>query len=301
MSVMDSQYYLELFETFLNEKAGAYFPTNCHLNEAINYSLLSGGKRIRPLFCLGFSQLFNGKTDVALRCALAVEMVHAYSLIHDDLPAMDNDDMRRGRPTNHKVFGEAHAILAGDALMTAAPEILLRELSLINVPGDKIILLTIRLLEASGHEGMVKGQALDMEAEKGLQAPADQALFLKTIHENKTGKLILWSCLAGLYSSENNDLIEKYEVTVKLLGQKFGLLFQVIDDILDETSTLQDLGKTPGKDQKSGKLTYTKLHGLEGAKKLAGTILEEIDSELKKIEVKSGIIREIAQQLGNKI
>lgn len=301
MSVMDSQYYLQLFETFLNEKSQAYFPTNCRLNKAINYSLLGEGKRIRPLFCLGFSLLFRGHTDFALRCALAIEMVHAYSLIHDDLPSMDNDDMRRGRPTNHKVFGEAHAILAGDALITAAPYILMRELSLLKVAPEKIINLTTLLLEASGHEGMVKGQALDIEAEKGMLETLDPAVLLKTVHENKTGKLIQWSCLAGLYTSPDSTIIQKNEAAVLKIGETFGLLFQVIDDILDETSTLEDLGKTPGKDHSSGKLTYTKLYGVEGAKKLAYSLLHNIDEELKKFEGNSDLIRGIAKKLEDKI
>ena len=301
MTNMNSSHYLQQFEYFLEEKAQAYFPGHSRLNEAINYSLLSGGKRIRPLFCLGAAQLFQGQLDVALRCAMAIEMVHAYSLIHDDLPSMDNDDMRRGRPTNHKVYGEAHAILAGDALITAAPDILMRELMELKVPAELIIKITTTLLEASGHEGMIKGQALDMEAEQGMFPAENQTILLKNIHQNKTGQLFRWSCLSGLYSCLQTETIEKNELVVSQLGEKFGLLFQIVDDILDETSTLKELGKTPGKDKKSGKLTYVQLYGISESKKMAHAISDEIQKMLDQFNGSSDVLGEMLLGLKEKI
>ncbi len=288
------------------EKTAQYFPPPSNLNEAIRYSLLGEGKRIRPLLCLGFSQAFNGNQAEALRLAVAVEMIHAYSLIHDDLPAMDNDDMRRGVPTNHKVFGEANAILSGDSLLTMAPEFLLKELSALKTEPQKIIELVIKLLEASGHQGMVMGQALDMEYEAKNLSEVDKKEIestLSNIHKLKTGSIITWSCLAGLYTHPNPEFIAKNACHVQSIGQRIGLLFQIVDDILDETSTLQELGKTPGKDQKSAKLTYTNLHGLKDATIIAKHLILEIKEDLEGLQGTSNwkIISEIIDSLRKKL
>lgn len=276
---MDHVEQLRQFEGFLTEKAHQYFPLPSFLNEAIHYSLLSGGKRVRPLLCLGFSDAFGGNSNLAMVSGVSVEMVHAYSLIHDDLPAMDNDDLRRGKPTNHKVFGEAHAILAGDSLMTMSCEFFLKESSILKIPADKTITLVTRLLEASGSEGMVKGQSLDMDyGSKDLSKYDNQTLekLLTNIHLLKTGSIISWSCLAGLFSSEDSEIIKKYKAPVESLGQKIGLLFQIVDDILDATSEVEALGKTPGKDEKSGKLTYTGLYGVTEARAMARALSKSI-------------------------
>lgn len=169
MGDMNSTRYLTLFEELLLENSHRYFSDDLLINKAINYSLLSEGKRIRPLFCMGFCDALQGNVDFALRCALAVEMIHTYSLIHDDLPSMDNDDFRRGKLTNHKIFGEAHAILAGDSLLTAAPYVLMQELGKIKTNPELIVKATSTLLEAAGHFGMIKGQAFDIEVEKKIE------------------------------------------------------------------------------------------------------------------------------------
>jgi geranylgeranyl diphosphate synthase, type II len=294
------------FDEYLLEEAQILFKEKNSLNQAILYSLLSPGKRIRPLLCMGFSQGFKGSKEVALACALGVEMIHAYSLIHDDLPAMDNDDFRRGKLTNHKVFGEAMAILAGDSLLNLAPQFLLKKLQQHNFNPELSLKLVGELLISSGHEGMVKGQALDMHYESaelnGLsQEELDQ--ILRQIHQLKTGAIISWSCLAGLYSLGNSKVTELYASKVLSLGQDIGLLFQMVDDILDVTATLTDLGKTPGKDQKTGKLTYTNLYGLERAKSMARDLAQTIQKDLKTWEAQGdwSIIQRIVENLKSKI
>ena len=304
---MSSQQQKEAFETFLKDKSGNYFQEISSLNEAILYSLLAPGKRVRPLLCIGFSQGFKGRQDIALASGMAVEMIHAYSLIHDDLPAMDNDDYRRGRLTNHKVYGEATAILAGDSLLNMAPEFLLKELNAAKVDPQLTLDLVTLLLESSGHLGMVKGQALDMKYEtEDLSKYDKQTLdsILRNIHKLKTGAIITWSCIAGLYATADKTLIQKYKCQVQSIGQRIGLLFQMVDDVLDVTASLADLGKTPGKDAKAGKLTYTNLHGLDGATQMARTLAQEIHTDLEEMKEVQGnwtIIKEIVNSLEQKL
>lgn len=280
---MNSSQAKENFESFLKQKAEFYFREVSTLNEAVLYSLLAPGKRVRPLLCMGFSQGFSGKSELAKCSGMSVEMIHAYSLIHDDLPAMDNDDYRRGRPTNHKVYGEATAILAGDALLTFAPEFLLKELKSLDHDPFLTVDLVTALLQSCGHDGMVKGQALDMKFEtEDLSAYSHSTLedILKTIHCHKTGAIITWSCVAGLYSRADAKFIQENLSAVTAVGQKIGLLFQMVDDILDVTATIEELGKTPGKDEKAGKLTYTQLYGLKGARLQALELVRSIHADL---------------------
>ncbi len=297
----------EIFEKYLTEKSAIYFKEKNTLNEAIIYSLLAPGKRIRPLLCIGFSHGFSGNADFALSCGVSVEMIHTYSLIHDDLPAMDNDDFRRGRPTNHKVFGEATAILAGDSLLNFAPEFLLRELTEQGMEARKLVSLTTLLLEASGHRGMIDGQELDMKFERenlSNYQKIDLQNILRKIHHQKTGAIITWSCVAGLYSCSSDEVILRCLDDVKSIGQDIGLLFQMVDDIIDVTSSLEELGKTPGKDAESGKLTYTSLYGLDEATRLAHDLVQKIQKSLSRLSQKNGnwdIIHSIVQGLQNKI
>ena len=295
-----STQFLSEFNLYLKQKADILFPVENELNQAIRYSLLAEGKRIRPLFAMGFCEAFKGDQKMAMACGLAVEMIHAYSLIHDDLPAMDNDDFRRGKPTNHKVFGEAKAILAGDALLNAAPEFLINELQNLNVKPELILKITTLLLKASGHQGMIKGQALDIQCEMNLPPVDAQKNILREIHLNKTGQLIAWSCLAGLYSCGDINFSSTNIQKVEKIGHDFGLLFQIIDDLLDVTASLEDLGKTPGKDAKSGKLTYISLYGKEMTTKLAIKIISDIECELLNLE-NGKSLKEILQTLKDKI
>lgn len=227
------------------------------LAEAVCYSLEAGGKRVRPVLCLLACEAVGGTVSQALPGALALEYVHTYSLIHDDLPAMDDDDLRRGRPTNHKVFGEGHAILAGDALLTEAFGVLAAA-DLDPVRRAEALVL---LAEGAGWRGMAGGQALDLEGEK--VADYDLA-HLQLIHRLKTGALLrasleIGAVLGGASPAERQAL--------RAYGAAIGLAFQIQDDILDATATDADLGKRAGKDAGRGKITYPSLLGLEGARK----------------------------------
>ena len=291
------------FEIFLREQALKYFNEDNILNSAVKYSLLAEGKRIRPMLVHSISQIYGGNLTIANICGTAVEMIHSYSLIHDDLPAMDNDDFRRGKPTNHKVYGEATAILAGDALLNFSPEFLIKELSAEDFSSDKILLLSNLLLKASGHEGMIKGQILDLGFEKrDHQSLSNSYLLdqLQLIHKLKTGSVIEWSCLAGLISSNNDEVIKTEFIKVQSIGEKIGLLFQIVDDYLDATASFKDLGKTPGKDHKQGKLTYVTLLGLEETKDKAFAVLSNIKKEIGNLGT-SEILDEIVNGLEQKL
>ena len=227
-----------------------------HLTQSIQYSLNSGGKRIRPLFLLETLRGFGiTNTTAHFKVAAAVELIHTSSLIHDDLPAMDDDDFRRGQATNHKVYGEAQAILAGDALLLD-PYLLLAESGL---PAQDIVSLVAELAYASGSHGMVAGQVLDMDGEHhSLTFEA-----LKQIHALKTGRMLTFPFVAaGIIAHQSADVL----VLLRALGEKVGQAFQIRDDILDVTATFDQLGKTPGKDLTADKSTYVKLLGLSGAK-----------------------------------
>ena len=260
-----------------------------HLTQSIQYSIQAGGKRIRPLFLLETLQAFGVSiTTEHLKVAGAVELIHTSSLIHDDLPAMDNDDFRRGKPTNHKVFGEAQAILAGDALLLD-PYLLLANADL---PSGVVVALVRELALASGSHGMVAGQVLDMDGE--TQALTFEQL--KQIHALKTGKMLTFPFVAAGFIAQQSDEVI---LSLRNLGEKVGQAFQIRDDILDVTATFDQIGKTPGKDEAADKSTYIKLLDLAGAKAelsanlaAAENILAELsrttqlvpDSILKQIE-----------------
>lgn len=235
------------------------------LIEAIRYSLDAGGKRLRPVLILETFQLINNpdtNPKDALTSAASIELIHTFSLVHDDLPAMDNDDFRRGKPTNHKVFGEALAILAGDAMMSLAFEWIARYVQPDLVPG-----LIHELARASGPSGMIGGQVLDIENEH-RPLTFEQ---LKQVHRLKTGALLTASCRMGALCARATDAQLQ---AVTSFGQHLGLAFQIMDDILDQTSTLQQLGKTTQKDAFRGKNTYPALLGLDAAQQEAEQQIE---------------------------
>ncbi|MFX3674797.1 MAG: polyprenyl synthetase family protein [Paenisporosarcina sp.] len=254
------------------------------LKEAMLYSVKAGGKRVRPLFLLAVLDFFNKQHDDAYTLGSSIEMIHTYSLIHDDLPSMDNDDYRRGQLTNHKIYGEALAILAGDALLTNSFGIIAR---LKNVSSDMKIDLINRLSLASGAEGMVGGQVLDMESERKRISVSE----LETIHENKTGALLSYSILAGamLANAQENELkaLENYAFHI-------GLAFQIQDDILDIEGSSEVLGKTAGKDEASFKNTYPAILTLEGAKEKRESHYSEAISSLRLISKEAGVLDELA-------
>src|SRR5216684_5473672 len=225
------------------------------LQEAMSYSLEAGGKRLRPILVLLSCEACGGTIESALPAACAIEMVHTYSLIHDDLPAMDNDDLRRGRPTNHVVFGEGLAILAGDGLLTLAFEVLARDLA----PAETAAACCADLARAAGMAGMVGGQVADLEAEGRTVASLDE---LESIHRRKTGALLASGLTMGarIARAGNDDLHR-----LSSFGRCLGLAFQITDDLLDVCGTSQSMGKTVQKDASRGKLTYPSLLGEEAS------------------------------------
>lgn len=230
------------------------------VHQAIRWSVFAGGKRFRPALLLAIGQTFGAEVERLIRTACAFEMIHTYSLIHDDLPAMDDDDLRRGRPTCHVRFDEATAILAGDALQTLAFQTIADDERL--EASTRIALISELARAAATPEGMVAGQALDMEAE-ARQVNGAQ---LEEIHRLKTGALIVGAarCGAIIGSADEREL-----AAVSAYGAHLGLLFQITDDLLDITATAADLGKTPGKDVKSSKATYPALYGIEESREKA--------------------------------
>jgi geranylgeranyl diphosphate synthase type II len=229
------------------------------IHQAMRYSLFAGGKRMRPALCLAAAAACGGREADALPLACAVECIHTYSLIHDDLPAMDNDDFRRGKPTNHKVFGDGIAVLAGDALLTQAFEIAAQAKGWPRYPHQKIIL---EIARAAGSLQLVAGQVADLEGE-GKKLSVDE---LRYIHERKTSALLCCSVRLGGMSANCTSAQLK---ALTDFGYHVGLAFQVIDDILDVTQTSEQLGKTAGKDTRSQKATYPAIVGLEKSRKIA--------------------------------
>ncbi|MDT2752372.1 polyprenyl synthetase family protein [Enterococcus thailandicus] len=229
------------------------YTTNEALKESMLYSINAGGKRIRPLLLLATASSFGETLSTPIyQVAGALEMVHTYSLIHDDLPAMDNDDLRRGKPTNHKVFGEAIAILAGDGLLTGAFQLI----SLTQLEPLKKLLLIQQLASNSGAQGMVAGQTADILGEK-QELTIEELAF---VHERKTGRLIRYALLAGgILANQPEEVL----MCLQKLAGHLGLAFQIRDDLLDVVSTTEKLGKTAGKDAQEGKNTYPRLLGIE--------------------------------------
>ena len=228
------------------------------LHTAMRYSLEAGGKRLRPVLVLAAAELFGVKDESTLPAAVAIECVHTYSLIHDDLPCMDNDDLRRGRPTAHRRFDEATALLAGDALLTHAFALLAE-----NYPAQLAPALIRELAAAAGSRRLIGGQMEDLLAEKKSDATPEE---LEFIHLNKTAAMIEAALvMGGLIGGANEVAI----TTLRRAGRHLGLSFQIIDDILDATSDTATLGKTAGKDARAGKATFVKLHGLEASRRLA--------------------------------
>jgi geranylgeranyl diphosphate synthase type II len=259
------------------------------IHRAVRYSLFAGGKRVRPLLVLAAGEAVGGAHAALLPLACAVEMIHTYSLIHDDLPAMDDDDLRRGKPTSHKVFGEAIAILAGDALLTRAFH-LLAELPAHVSPAEarRRVEAAAILGEAAGTSGLIGGQVADLEAEGD---GAIGAAALERLHRAKTGAL-LSACVRGggvLGGAKGADLerLGRY-------GGAVGLAFQVVDDVLDATAGAAQLGKTAGKDAAAGKATYVRLHGLDGARRIAADLRAEARDAIAPLGPRAALLDALA-------
>jgi geranylgeranyl diphosphate synthase, type II len=258
--------------------------------EASRYSLFAGGKRLRPILCLAAAEVVGGTTDAVMPVACALEMIHTYSLIHDDLPAMDNDDFRRGKPTCHKAFGEAMAVLAGDALLTEAFGVIVDGSASGDCPGDRLVKVIGILVRAAGYRGMIGGQVIDLESE-------NQTVDLATVeymHIHKTGALLSASLETGaLLGGGTADQIS----TLKHYGHHFGLAFQITDDILDVEGDAELMGKTPGSDMAKNKKTYPVLLGMTRSKEAAREHVEEAMRALTDFDEKAEPLRAIAQYL----
>jgi geranylgeranyl diphosphate synthase type II len=257
------------------------------IHEAMRYSLFAGGKRLRPILAIAAAEACGGSAERALPAACAVECIHTYSLIHDDLPCMDDDDLRRGRPTSHKVYGEGIAVLAGDALLTIAFEILAEA-----IPTSRytIAALIRELANASGSRWLIAGQVLDLEGE-GMKITGEQ---LRFIHRAKTAALLTTSIRLGAMSANATD---KQLAALTSFGQSLGLAFQVIDDILDVTQTTEKLGKTAGKDVQATKATFPALFGLERSRVEARKLTESAHNSLAIFGGKGARLREISDYL----
>lgn len=277
------------FETLAQNLLQQTQPLAPSLSQALEYSLLSGGKRLRPGLVWEFCRAVGGSLESADRAALAVEAIHSYSLIHDDLPAMDDDDLRRGKPSNHKVFGEGVAILAGDALQTLAFQTLTDpDLRLTPLP-DPAAAVTY-LARAAGSQGMVDGQALDLLAENG--GLDDE--WIERIHSRKTGALIACACSLGVLAGEGGTQALRQAQT---FGETLGLAFQVQDDCLDVTSTSAQLGKPAGSDEASNKATFVTILGIDAAHDLTRDLFNRAQhclAEFPKPEVLLAMTQQIA-------
>ncbi len=249
--------WLEQIEAALKEAAAVQDTPYKQTAEAMAYSLEAGGKRLRPMLVLEFCRLAGGDVEKAMPFACAVEMIHTYSLIHDDLPCMDNDDMRRGKPSCHKAFGEATALLAGDALLTKAFEMLAKA----ELPPERIVRAAAILSRCAGIDGMIGGQAVDLLNE--AQAPDFSTLELTC--RLKTAALLQAACLLGTAAAGNDQMADK----AREYGLNLGLAFQIVDDILDVTGDSALLGKPVGSDAENGKTTFVTLCGLQKARELA--------------------------------
>lgn len=254
---------------------------------SMRYSLFAGGKRLRPILLMAAADAVGGDGNKYLRVACGLEMIHTYSLIHDDLPAMDNDDFRRGKPTNHKVFGEAMAILAGDGLLTAAFEAMLSQT---DTKPDILVQVVREISAAAGPVGMVGGQAIDLLSEgKHLDLET-----LQLMHQAKTGALFRaalrsGAMLAGGTESQINFLTE--------YAEQFGLAFQITDDILDVTGTQAEIGKPVGSDIRNNKATYVSTHSLDGARKLAQDAVDKALDSLSSFGAEADILRRFVEYL----
>jgi geranylgeranyl diphosphate synthase type II len=264
------------------------------IHESMRYSVFAGGKRLRPVLVLAGAEICGKRPEVALPTAAALELIHTYSLVHDDLPAMDDDDLRRGRPTNHKVYGEAVAILAGDALLTKAFELIARNAKIHGVRPQTVPAVAELIAQGAGTFGMVGGQVLDIQAEGGKwQKLNNHTALLEGIHRRKTAALIRSSLQAGatLAGASPKQLSALGEY-----GEKIGLAFQIADDVLDVTADKRKLGKR-GSDAKNKKLTYPALYGLEESRKRAQALVEQAKQALAPFGKRAQVLKQLANYI----
>ena len=279
------------YREIINKKLEQLFEKKVPINlwESMKYSVLAGGKRLRPIIILEVCNSLCGKFEHAIPTACAVEILHTYSLIHDDLPCMDNDDYRRGKLTNHKVYGEAIALLAGDAMLSYAPQIIIEQTPK-DVSAQDVLKILREFFIACGPEGIVAGQVVDIESEgKNIDKET-----LNYIHRYKTGELFrLCFKVGGILAKADEKVLKELEK----LALDIGLAFQIADDILDVVSTREKLGKTPHKDEESNKATYVTFFGLDESRKKLKELCEQAKEKLKKININSSLLIELIDKI----
>ncbi|MFB3925953.1 MAG: polyprenyl synthetase family protein [Syntrophales bacterium] len=289
---MDLGQYFGERKKIVDEALDRYLPGESNFPQiifkAVRYSLFAGGKRIRPILCMAAAEAVGGTLEGVLPVACALELIHTYSLIHDDLPSMDNDDYRRGKPTSHKVFGEAIAVLAGDALLTEAFYLMTKKESAVNVPPSARLEVIHDITKAAGFFGMVGGQVVDVSCQ-GKEVDLDT---LHYIHSHKTGAMIFVSVKSGavLSGASGRELQALSEY-----GRDIGLAFQIADDILDIEGNWELLGKETGVDESRGKITFPALIGLEKSRRRARDLVEKAVSAISFFDSKAEPLRRIAE------
>jgi geranylgeranyl diphosphate synthase type II len=282
---------IKLIDEHLDKYLPIIYPED--IFKSMKYTLSLSGKRLRPIMCLETVRMLGEDMNKAFPTACAIEMLHVQSLIHDDLPCMDNDDFRRGKPSNHKVFGESTAVLAGDALLTFAPQLIIEKSK--ELSAETLLKLIHEYTKFAGAYGLIAGQVVDIESEGGklVKSPAETLDF---IHLNKTAVLFRLAIRSGaIIANADKSTVDDLDNFAK----KFGLAFQIYDDIMDEISTFEELGKTIGKDKNTGKLTYVSLYGLEEAKSKFNSLILECYDIIEKYN--SEIFISILDKLKNRI
>ncbi len=288
---MELKVYLDEKRSIIEEALDRFFPRPegpaSEVIKAMRYSLFAGGKRLRPILCMSGASAVGGDERDVLPVACALELIHTYSLIHDDLPAMDDDDMRRGKPTCHKVFGEAVAVLAGDGLLTEAFYLMSRKDLSGHMSPHALLQVIPMIASAAGYQGMVGGQVVDIQSEgKGVEAS-----LVEFIHTHKTGALITASVVSGALMGGGT---QEQVAAIRTYGQKIGLAFQIADDILDIEGDTRTLGKGVGNDARKGKITYPSVLGLDKSKKIQRLMIKEAFKSLEAFDNRADPLRNIA-------
>ncbi len=294
-------YTIDNYIKIVNQKLEEYFVLQYpeKIFDSMKYTVTLPGKRLRPIFCLETCRILGGKIEDAMPTACAIEMLHAQTLIHDDLPCMDNDDYRRGKLTNHKVFGEAIATLAGDALLTFAPQIITKNSQ--NLSAETLIKVLNEYFEYAGAYGVIGGQVVDIEQEGQNLDDRDfseNEKLLQFIHMHKTSDLFKLAIKSGAIIAGANEMTVQ---ALEIFAQNFGLAFQICDDILDEISTFEEMGKTLGKDKIAGKLTYPALYGLENAKCKAACLFDNCYDIIKQLGIESAVYSDIIENMKKRV
>jgi geranylgeranyl diphosphate synthase type II len=290
MDLMDIHRYMKEAKEEVDRRLEQLLPEESQepaiIHRAMRYSVFAGGKRVRPILVLASGESIGGARQTLLQLGAAIEMLHTYSLIHDDLPALDNDDLRRGVPTSHKVFGEAMAVLAGDSLMTRCYQVLV---DLAGISDSTRLAILREIATASGTiDGMIGGQVVDIESE-GKEIGPDT---LEYIHRSKTGALLASCVRCGALAAGADDVQMK---SLSDYGRNIGLAFQIVDDLLDISSSSEELGKTPGKDAKVKKATYPALYGIEASRERAGELTDAAIESVRALGAAAEPLRGIAR------